>query len=68
MLGCIEIVHIYLKKNYILKIYKIDAGKAPCSVSMRGVRLRWLLVCMESDSAQCLLDFRKIELADFAQC
>ena len=53
MLGCIEIVHIYKKNLYSLSRQgeackdKIDAGKTPCSVSLRGVRLCAVLDTLE---------------------
>ena len=54
MLVYVEIVHKYfLSRQGEACKYKIDTGKTPRSVSLRGVRLCAVLVCADSDSSQC---------------
>ena len=53
MLVFVEIIHLYLKKIYILFQGKMCDGKTPHSVSQRGVWLRAVQVRAESDSTQC---------------
>ena len=67
MLVFVAIVHIYF---YFLFLYSLQGKERPAQTNLMPAKLRAVLACAESDSAQCepLLELRKISFADSGQC